>query len=98
MPITTPLSSTDCAAAMANARDKVKKKWKEMDVVLKQDQIDQMQQEIEAAALAALFAHLAANMTITIKQPGLQTVVSLGSPTGPPVAPTGVPLLPGSIT
>jgi hypothetical protein len=51
-----------------------------------------------AAVAEAVIEHLISSLQVTILPlaAGLQTTVSLGSPTGPPLAP--VPLPPGSIS
>ncbi len=70
------------AAAMATARNGVKATWLTKNKVLSPAEIAQMLQEVEAAALAALFAHNAASLTVTITAPPATYVTGTGPVTG----------------
>lgn len=50
---------------MKNARNTVKAKWLAKDRVLTTSEIDEMVEEIEAAAMNALFAHMIASVVVT---------------------------------
>jgi hypothetical protein len=75
-------TGTAAAAAVIAAKDAVKATWLAKNKVLSDAEIAQMQQEVEAAGLNALFTHLSTTMQITgTVAPGLTT-----APGGGPVA------------